>query len=117
MRAADVTDSDEFEDAYRRWMGDWHLEGSADDEIDDLYGDVNLADTWVAEVVVPYVARGVYRPAGIDVVSRVTELMRRADDLAERRTGSDRAKVMRYREYIAVLLALHAALEKRAVAQ
>ena len=94
----------EFEDAYTVWRSRAFPQGSADDSLDELHADLALADTWVADSVIPYVKRGEYQPAQVDVVGELRELRNRAEQLRSRGTDKHAAVAASYAEYATILL-------------
>jgi hypothetical protein len=97
----------DFEDAYTSWRGQPFPPGSADDALDELHADLVLADTWVAESVVPFVERGLYQPARIDVIAELRKLRDRAVQLRRDRAGDDAGLCDAYRDYAGLLLRLY----------
>lgn len=104
-----------FAAAYKAWRDCSFPPGSADDAIDELHADLALADHWVVESVVPYVERGIYKPAHVDVLTELSQLRERAERLLPVASAGDAQIVLAYREYVDLLsevsesfLALHA---------
>jgi hypothetical protein len=72
----------EFEDAYDSWRSMTFPHGATSDELGELQADLALADTWVAEAVIPYAEDRVYRPAKVDVMDTLGHLIARANAIA-----------------------------------
>lgn len=53
------------------------------DALDEIHADLALADTWVAESVIPYVSRGQHSPAKVDVLAELEALRSRLAEIAE----------------------------------
>jgi hypothetical protein len=65
--------------------------------LDEVRADLALADTWVAESVIPFVERGQFLPAQVDVLQELRLLRERAATLS----SSDRAtECQRYAELL-----------------
>ena len=98
----------ELEDAYAAWRSRPFPPGSSDELLDELHADLALADTWVAEAVIPRVEHGLHQPARADVIDELEELRDRAVELTEtsgRFADGDLADD--YREYVDVLLRVY----------
>lgn len=96
-----------FEDVVAAWRDRAFPPGSANDALDELHADLVLADTWVAETVIPFLERGVYDPAQVDVVWALHDLDARAAKLEQASDGADRQLAGAYREYIDCLLRVY----------
>jgi hypothetical protein len=93
-----------FEDDVAAWRACPFPPGSRDDSIDELHADLVLADTWVAETVIPYLTSGIYVPAKVDVIRELRKLRRRALELSRRSTHQEeRGLTDSYRYYIDLL--------------
>jgi hypothetical protein len=92
-----------LEIAYAAWRRQAFPTGSPVDALDELHADLVLADTWVAESVIPYVKRGIYSPARVDVLGTLSDLRHRAKRLAESVAGEDRDQARKYDEYAHLL--------------
>ncbi|HEY5317055.1 MAG TPA: hypothetical protein VIJ20_03685 [Solirubrobacteraceae bacterium] len=73
-----------FSDVYADWRRRPFPDGGSDDVLGELHADLALADTWVAESVIPYAERGLFEPAQIDVLDQLQALRRRAGNLSVR---------------------------------
>jgi hypothetical protein len=94
----------ELDDAYAAWVGEPFPPGSGNDELGELHADLVLADTWVAESIIPYVEHELYEPAAIDVSAGLAALRSRATSLGAAADDSeDEALVARYVRYIDLL--------------
>jgi hypothetical protein len=90
----------DFEDSVAAWRDEPFPRGSSTSEaLDELHADLVLADTWVAETVLPYVTRGAYVPAQIDIAAGLRELQARADRLRCAGSLADRRLADSYRDY------------------
>jgi hypothetical protein len=103
----------EFEKAYEAWRLRPFPKGSHVDALDELHADLALADTWVAESVVPFIKRGVYSPAQVDVMEILSEVRSRATKLAESVGGADREVAMEYAAYAHLLEIVYEAFLRR----
>jgi hypothetical protein len=72
-----------FQDAYEAWIEVPFPIGDANDRLGELHDDVALADTWVAESVVPYFKEKRFVPAVPDVLQELRTLRERAVALGE----------------------------------
>lgn len=97
----------DFEAAYVAWRNQAFPPGSADSSLDELHADLALADTWVAESVIPYIERGVYEPAQIDVIDELHSFCNRVDDLKRRGGGGDPILSDTYRDYAELLIRVY----------
>jgi len=82
--------------------------------LDELHADLALADTWVAETVIPFVEHGVSDPARIDVVNELRKLRSRAEELGRASDGEEARLAASYRDYFDVLLRVYAGFLTRA---
>jgi hypothetical protein len=94
-----------FTEAYTAWRSLPFPPGSTEDTLDELHADLALADTWVADSVIPYVERGIYEPAQVDVLDTLRTLRNRAGALRDR--GPDPGLAGRYIKYVDVLLRVY----------
>ena len=88
---------------YRSWRNQPFPPGSSFEALDQLHADLVLADTWVAETVIPFVEHGRHEPAHVDVIGELSKLRDRAVQLAS--TGHEEAQQLAndYREYVELL--------------
>jgi hypothetical protein len=98
-----------FEDAVAIWRHQAFPPGSSSEALAELHADLALADTCVAESVIPFVERGLRKPARVDVVKGLRDLDARAGELEQRSDGADRRLAAAYRDYAAVLLRVYEA--------
>jgi len=96
-----------FEDVYTEWRERRFPPGSASEALDELHADLALADSWVAEAVVPFVERGVHQPARVDIVEELSKLRRRAVQLGSGASGEDAKSAADYRDYIDLLISMY----------
>jgi hypothetical protein len=52
----------DFEEAVSLWRERSFPAGSEDDDLDELHADIALADSWIADAVIPYVDAGLFNP-------------------------------------------------------
>ena len=109
-----IADMGEFEDAYASWRSRPFPPGSTNDSLDELHADLALADTWVAETVIPFVEHGVSDPARIDVVNELRKLRSRAEELGRASDGEEARQAASYRDYFDVLLRVYEGFLTRA---
>ena len=100
LAQCDTPRVDEFGGAYRTWMD---APFPAEDEVGVLHDDVALADTRVADSVVPYVKRGVFVPATPTALGTLRALRVRAVALG------DAGEATEYLIYIDLLADLYEA--------
>lgn len=70
-----------FEEHAHAWRSAAFPRGSAVDALDEIHADLALYDACVAESVVPFLDRGVWEPAAIDVLGALDELSLRIASL------------------------------------
>jgi hypothetical protein len=92
-----------FADAYEAWRRQPIPRGAADDAVDELHAALVLADSWVAESVIPLVERARFVPAELDVLGELTKMRDRAVALR------DPARVTEYLTYIELLTDVYGA--------
>jgi hypothetical protein len=103
----------EFEEAVSAWRNQPFPPGSSTDAVDELHADLALADTWVAEAVVPFMERGVHRSPQVDVDKRLHELRVRTAELTQNATNETRELMHSYRDYIDRLLRVYTAFTEQ----
>jgi hypothetical protein len=103
-----------LQEAYAAWRTEPFPHGGSHDELGELHADLALADTWVAESVIPYVERGVYEPANVDVMSSLAELRARLEALASAGDVGVKASMADYSRYIDLLAEVYEAFLARA---
>jgi hypothetical protein len=87
---------------YDEWRDREFPPGSSCNSLDELHADLALADTWVAESVIPYIDHGRYLPAKVDVPVVLRTLVARAEALE--RSRPDVARVAAdYADYARLL--------------
>jgi hypothetical protein len=91
---------DAFAKAYAAWRQRSFPPGSANEAIDELHADLALADSWVADSVIPYEENRIHEPAQVDVLAELTRLRGRADQLASAENADDAQLALAYRDYI-----------------
>jgi hypothetical protein len=94
---------DAFRTAYQAWRERPFPPGSPDDDVDELHADLALADSWVAESVIPYIEDGSHQPANVDVLSELRALRRRAEKLETTAKPEESRLAVDYRDYIDAL--------------
>ena len=97
----------DFEDAYIAWRSRPFPPGSEHDSLDDLHADLALADGWVADSVIPYVERGIFQPAQLDVIEELGKLRDRAVELRGAGGKHDPTLSDTYRDYVDLLLRVY----------
>lgn len=98
-----------FEEAVASWRNQTFPPGSKVDSLDELHADLVLADTWVADAVIPFVEHGFVAPVVVDIVGETRDLLRRATELARDSAGEDLHTAKAYGEYAALLLRVYEA--------
>lgn len=84
--------------------------GSANEGIDVLPGDLALADSWVADSVIPYAETRIYEPAEVDVLAELSRLRERAEQLASTENADDAQLALAHRDYIDALCEVYGIL-------
>jgi hypothetical protein len=92
-----------FEDSVTAWRGQPFPPGSSNEQLDELHADLAVADTWVAESVIPLVERGVFQLPRVDVIEELRELNKRAVKLGKVTVGEESLLAGSYRDYAALL--------------
>jgi hypothetical protein len=100
----------DFEAAYKAWRRAPFPPNTDDERLGDLHDDLAVADTWVADTVIPYADNGVVRPSVLDVVAELRQLCRRADELGSGEvTQAARKLASAYGAYAQLLIAVYQA--------
>lgn len=76
-----------FKDTAQTWLATPVPSGSSIDDLDEVHADLALADTWVAESVLPYLRANEWSPATPDVLAALDQLIAEANRL--RSNGDD----------------------------
>jgi hypothetical protein len=105
-----------LERAYIAWRQHPLPPCSSDDELHEVHTDLALVDTWVAEVVVPFVEQRRYAFTTVDIDGALRGIRERADAAAASGADGDAELAARYRAYADCLKALYEEFE-RTVAQ
>ncbi|MCU1362891.1 MAG: hypothetical protein JWM55_719, partial [Acidimicrobiaceae bacterium] len=100
-------DMDDFRDLVSRWRDQPFPPGSSDESIDELHSELALADSWVADSVIPYIERGVRIPGKVDVVGKLRELQTRAMELARGSDASSQPVLQDYLRRIEILTQIY----------
>src|SRR5687767_6823529 len=93
----------DLDSSYRAWRGAPMPAGSANDDLDEVHADLVAADALVADLVVPFVERGVRTRTPVDVVQSLRSLRERAIELAGELHGDDVVTAESYRRYADLL--------------
>jgi len=97
----------DFERAYAAWRNQPFPLGSHLDALDEVHADLVLADTWVAETVIPFVEDGRYYPAQIDVIPKLQEIGDRARKLGDSGTADEKRLASDYVKYVVLLRSVY----------
>jgi hypothetical protein len=89
--------------AYTLWRAQPFPLGSAHDDMDELHADLATVDTWVADMVVPYVEYGKRFPLKVDVAAGIQRIRARVASLRESIEGDDRSLLDQYAAYLDLL--------------
>jgi len=105
---SDTGSRDAFLTAYEAWRCLAFPPGSPNDDLDELHADIALADTWVANSVIPYVTDGVAYTAGdeADIIRDLQNLRSRAETLAMDSVADEVKLALDYLDYVDALLAV-----------
>jgi len=74
---------DELAASYEEWRSRPFPHGSEDDELDEIHADLVLADTWVADIVIPFMDQGSTRLPAWVVSGELRKIRERAVILRE----------------------------------
>ena len=99
----------ELESAYRAWRTAQIPRGADDERLAELNGDLRVADTWVAEDLVPFVESGQVFASAFEVMPRLRALHGRALRLAEDLHGADETRAIACANYLQLLVDVYAA--------
>ena len=70
-------------DAYAAWRREPFPRASSDDVVDELHANLALADSWIAESVIPFVEQRRFMPAEVDVLQELRVMRERAAALSD----------------------------------
>jgi hypothetical protein len=104
---------DDFAEAVTAWRMLPFPDGGTSDATGELHADLALADTWVAESVLPYVEHGTHDPAKVDVIDTLGDLQRRAVNLARSSDSEERELADAYLGYIEALVRVYEGFLRR----
>ena len=93
----------DFERAYSAWRQRPFPEGSRIDPLDELHADLVLADTWVAQTIIPFVEDGRYHPAQVDVLGKLQEIRDGAAALGKSGVADEKRLAREYLTYAELL--------------
>lgn len=93
----------DFQHAYELWKEQPFPSGSSWDALDEVHADLAVADTWVADTVIPFIEHGVYRPAQVDVIGALEKIRDQAIQLKARGEGEDKRLAEEYAKYAELL--------------
>jgi hypothetical protein len=99
----------DLEALYRIWHAKPFPPGSGVEVLGELHADLALADTWIADTVIPFMTSGIFNPAKLDVIGELRKLRAQAVKLRDGAVGEERALADAYRDYADLLVQLYAA--------
>ncbi|GAA1686324.1 hypothetical protein GCM10009733_098740 [Nonomuraea maheshkhaliensis] len=91
-----------FMDSYTLWRQVPFPKSGADEGLILAHSDLAGADEYVTTVI-RYVERGIFKPAPVDVLALLRELMHRIDRLGNKASGGDRVVARSQHAYAALL--------------
>lgn len=100
---------DAFDEAYGRWREMPFPKGGDARFYGEIHADVALADSWVAETLLPFVNKGVVDPAVIDVLGRLSELRKKIDRLDAQTGPENHAAAAGYLAFVNALIDVYGA--------
>ena len=103
----------EFDDAYVAWRKQPFPHGSIDELVNDVHGDLAVADTWVAESIILFVEDRTFRPAKVEVLAELGMFRRRAVELLEISDEDDTQLLNSYIDYFDRLARVYTAFLAR----
>ncbi|MEU2879999.1 hypothetical protein [Streptomyces sp. NPDC007070] len=92
----------DFMDAYTLWRNLPFPRSGAGEELILAHSDLAEVDEYVTTVI-RFVERGIFKPAPVDVLAMLQELMQRIDRLTETASSSDRPVALSQHAYAALL--------------
>lgn len=96
-----------FQNVYESWKERPFPSGSSWDALDEIHSDLAVADTWVADTVIPFIEHGVYRPAQVDVIGTLEKIRNRAIQLRAKGEGEDKRLADEYARYAEILQSVY----------
>jgi hypothetical protein len=103
-----TTDGNDFEQLAQRWKVIPFPAGSQNDELDDLHARLVLADTWLADSVLPYLRDRTWARPVVDVVGELEAIISASRHFTSAST-SEGLLAAEYRNYADVLMQLYLA--------
>jgi hypothetical protein len=91
-----------FMDSYTRWCRLPFPSGGSTEGLKMTYADLAEADEYVTTVI-RFVERGIFKPAPVDLLAMLEELMQRINRLRDTASGEDQAVVRSQHAYAALL--------------
>jgi hypothetical protein len=104
-----TTAEESFDLAYARWRSTPFPKGGDPRVYGEIHADVALADSWIAETLLPFVSRRVVNPATIDVIGRLAALRAKIRRLKRQSAPEDHPAADRYLAYVDALSDVYAA--------
>lgn len=89
-------------DSYSKWRDSAFPLGSTRDDLDEIHADLATVDTWVADMVIPYVEHGTRFPLKVDIEGEIHRIIAELERLRPSAEG-DSDLVDSYADYARVL--------------
>jgi hypothetical protein len=97
-----------FYRAYQAWWNEPFPAGTTRDDLDDLRGELALADEWILSTVEPFAERGSVYPPRINVGAGLGELRSRITELRKMLSADDAVVADSYLNYLSLLETVYA---------
>jgi hypothetical protein len=98
---------DELEVAYRAWRDEPIPRGADDERLASLDADLRVADTWVAEDLIPFIEAGQLFESAFEVLPRLNALLLRARVLVDELDGEDAERAISTARYLRLLVSVY----------
>lgn len=92
-----------FESAYRAWREAPFPGGSSNDKVDELRAELILADTWLADTLIPFVEEGRRWEDTSDISERLDRIFAEAEEHMGALAVADREKLLLYCGYASLM--------------
>ncbi|MEU8972346.1 hypothetical protein AB0D11_24260 [Streptomyces monashensis] len=89
-------------DSYTLWYSLPFPSGGSTKDLKATYADLAEADEY-ATTVIRFVERGIFKPAPVDLLAMLEELMHRIDRIGDTASGDDKAVARRQHAYASLL--------------
>jgi hypothetical protein len=101
----------DFVTASSKWMDEPFPAGSANDEIDEVHAELVMVDTWVADLVMPYLMHGRVFTDRVGVGAPLEQMRKRLNELRLSSSPVETTVLERYSAYAQLLEDLFSAFQ------